>query len=194
MNGSADTMLHKWLSDGVCVTVTQEDLLGGRNDDATSSGQDDVNPHNNRKSRIQAIQDEIAGDENSPETEIIIDDNQAAEVEQKPDETEAQDELEQLLIALSDCKTTNDLVALNNRCLALPEHLKKTARIAYGDKVKQLDRSDKEGNDTCFKCTNQDNLSTCGGCGHDYCLTHWPSGFERCETCIGLDDLVAEDN
>lgn len=130
------------------------------------------------------------------EVERVID-AFVAETEQKPAQTEAPDDLEPLLIAISDCAKLSDLTDLVDRCAALPEHLKPAAKQQYAAKQKELKgsaKATKKDPDTCFKCTNKDNLSTCGQCGHDYCLTHWPSGLVSCKTCVDLDGLITEDD
>lgn len=193
MSSSSDILLSKWLSNNASVTVTQEALLGGRDNEVIIGDQGDVNSSNNRKSRIEEVQDEIEID-NSSETEIIIDDNQAAEVEQQPDafSTSATDEL---LKKINACKAMSDLTALKESCQTLPGSQKEFVRPVYANKQKQLKDSlakpAKKDPESCFKCSNQDDLASCTGCGHDYCATHWGIADDRCEVCVVLDDLAA---
>jgi len=119
------------------------------------------------------------------------------EVKEKSLETKRSDDFKRLILAICDCKTLTELKTLVDRCAALPIELKDGAKSAYAAKQKQLKGLSTKANkdpDICFKCNNKHKLSTCRECGHEYCSTHWGIADDRCETCVGLDDLVAEDN
>lgn len=115
----------------------------------------------------------------------------------------ASEDLNKLIMEISESLTMDELMSFDVRCDNLPESDKNEARRAYfamQGMIKKTDersakKPDEKDPEQCHTCGESSvPLSTCPICDHVYCGNDWGINDDLCQSCSDLDDLATKES